>query len=459
MPLPENVTGEKLPAQSLEAEQALIGACLLDPEAWPGVVHSVEESDFYSSRHGVIWKAIRQLASRREPVDVVTVNAELERLGELQEVGGGPYLASLINAVAVTSNVNAYAKIVIDCAVKRNAQRAIAQLAADGYDDSVSADDYVQRLAGELSKLIGARRGNDGPQQIVDHFSWLEARYEAWRNGERVAKDKLTHTGLILVDHFAPLAAGDLVVVAGRPGMGKTQIARELAVRVAKRDRNNWVFWFSLEMDREDMHPRLLAAETGIEIQKLRVGDNLTEGEWSKSLDAAVRIASLPIAFDDKANCTSENIYAKSIQKAAELGRPRLIIVDYLQLLTDRAERGQTTNDVVGRMTRNMKLLAKELKVPVLLLSQITRGVESREDKKPLLSDLRSSGNIEQDADAVWLLYRPDYYDPRESPGMLQIAVAKQRQGPTFDMWFEFERASGKINEIEPKRWPKLKGD
>lgn len=435
----------EVPPQSLEAEQNVLGACLVDQEAAAKVAPLLTPDDFYSAKHADLWRAITDLHARREPVDATTVLTALRAANTLDSIGGGPYLAMLMNAVAVTANVEAYARTVAECSIRRRIVRDARQIGEQARDMAQPLSDVLQTGARTATEWQGIHSSAGGLTTPADAMDWLEALE---KQDERV---RATQTGLVVFDRVCPLAAGTLTILAARPSMGKTATGLRLAVGAAKNKFS--AAFFSLEMSREQLYPRLIAPETGLNIQDVEFGRLNDEG-WSLAYNAAARLATLPLYIDYSSRHTSLSIYSECAKLKARRGELGLVVIDYIGFLRDKQGRDQRRDQLVGEMARNLKTLSKELCVPVVLLSQLSRQVEGRNDKRPQLSDLRESGELEQDADRVVFPYRPDYYDPAAHPGLMQFLVAKNRNGPVTDLWLTFNRGTGRIEEIPPNRWP-----
>lgn len=443
-----------LPSQNLEAEQAVLSAVIQSREALQQTIHTLEGTDFYSPKHGDLWEAIRAMALRGEPVDVVTLDSELKTQGRLEETGGAGYLAQLVAFNPAPGNAAAYAEIVAGCAMKRRIGAVAERLAAQSRDATVPPGDLQSLARRELSTMLSLGRQSDDLRDLSDLLDWWDSRHEAAAREEAVPGAAIVYTGIGAFDQFCPLTAGELAIVAGRPGAGKSQFARHLAMRIAGREAGNRVLLYSLEMDRNQLYPRLVAAAAGLNMHKVRISA-LTEEDWDVGYAHSAKLMILPLYVSTSPTLTSGGIYTSCVQAAARYGPPRLVVVDYLQLLRDRPTKEQRRDQLVGEMTRTLRQVAKELHVPVVVLAQLNRQVEQRGDKIPQLSDLRESGDLEQDADLVLFVHRPEMYSTDTKwKGLLQLIVGKQRQGPTGHLWFHFDLATGRITELPKRDWP-----
>ncbi len=416
---------ERIPPQALEAEQAVLGSVLSNPEALTRVVDSLKAESFYRKSHQIIYAAIEDLFEKNEPVDIMTVSQILKDLGKLEIVGGRPYLIELANSVATTANVEYYAKAVKDKALLRNLINVGTEIVAASYEetDADVAVDKAERLVfglaekREMNSLVAIR------EVVNDSFARIEKRYEQ--------RDSLSglSTGFYDLDEMTSgWQRSDLVIVAARPSMGKTAFTLNLAQH-ASVEMNAPVALFSLEMSKEQLVTRLLCSEARIDANKLRSGF-LQTNDWTALANAMGRLGEAPLFIDDTPAVTVLDMRAKCRRLKAEMKDLGLIIIDYIQLMSGRKATDNRVQEV-SEISRGLKTLARELNVPVIALSQLSRQVEARQNKRPMLSDLRESGAIEQDADIVMFIYRDDYYNPEsEQRGEAEIIIAKQRNGP-----------------------------
>ncbi|MDN5348474.1 MAG: replicative helicase [Clostridia bacterium] len=425
-------TLERLPPQSLEAEQSVLGAILLSPDALLKAAEILRPEDFYREAHRTIFRTALELHEKGEAVDLLTVTESLRRRGELEQVGGASYLTALVDAVPSVANVGYYARIVAEKAVLRALIQAASYITEAAYTES----DEPARLLAEAERLI-FEIGRGQQQSSFVHVRDL--LQEVFARLEHLAQNKGGVTGLPTFQDLDKLLSGlqpsDLIICAARPGMGKTSFCLNIAQNVAVKHKVP-VAIFSLEMSRDQVAQRLLAAEAMVDQQKLRTGF-LSEEEWARLVQAAGVLAEAPIYVDDTPAISPLEVRAKARRLHAEVNLG-LIIIDYLQLMHAH-RRVDSRQQEIAFISRALKSLARELNVPVIVLSQLNRGVEQRQDKRPIMADLLESGAIEADADVVIFLYRPQYYDPEtDRKGIAEVIVAKHRNGPvgTVDMAF-----------------------
>jgi replicative DNA helicase len=438
------VVPDKMVPHNVEAEQAVLGALLIDPDAIFKVNTFVRYQDFYVERHQWIYDAITALHERREAVDFVTLCDELERRERLVEMGGAAYLTSLINLTPTALNIEYYAHIVERTSTLRRLIGAAGEIAALAYEDTDDVDEVVDR-AEQILFGVSQRRISRDMQPIRDLVSEYYDRidYLYQHKGETIG----VPTGFRNLDKIlGGLQKSDLIIIASRPGMGKTSLMLSVAQNAARKYGQR-VAVFSLEMSSEQLVQRLIAAETGIDSQRLRVG-NLREEEWPTFIQATGELSEAMIFIDDTPSISAMQVRTKARRLYAEYGLD-LLIIDYLQLMqSDR----RTENRVqeISFLSRALKGLARELNIPVVVGSQLSRSVEQRNDKRPLLSDLRESGSIEQDADIVMFIYRDDYYTPEtEQPNIAEIIISKHRNGPTGMVPLFFRKELAQFLEVE----------
>jgi len=417
---------EKVPPHSLEAERSVLGAMLLEKETVPKVIQIIDHPDiFYSDLHRIIYEGILKLFDSNRPVDLITLREEFRKQGKLDKIGGSSYLVDLINSVITTANVEYYAGIIKEKYILRNLLKAADKIAGLCYEDSLDLDiilDKAQSLIFSIAQKTSKTSYFHIKEVLTKTFEHIEALYQR--------KEQITGvpTGFIELDRLTSgLQPSDLVIIAGRPSMGKTAFALDI-VRYAAINAGISSVVFSLESAKEQLVERMLCAEARVNSQKLRTGF-LSEEDWSRLTDAAGVLAEAPIYIDDTPNISVMELRAKARRLKAEKDI-KLAIVDYLQLMAgDR--RAENRQQQISEISRSLKALAKELNLPVVAISQLSRAVEQREDKRPRLSDLRESGAIEQDADLVLSLYREFYYSHRsEDEGVAEVIINKQRHGP-----------------------------
>ena len=426
---------ERMPPASVEAEQAVLGAMLLKPEAVTTAAEELSADDFYRETHRLIYEAMMELKDRTEPVDLVTLTEQLKKADKLAKIGGIPALALIANSVPTAANVHYHARIVHEKAQLRSLISAATEIAGAAYESADEVEDIMDNAEKRILAVSSGKRSKDFvPLQeiLLDTLEQIDARYNN--------KGSITGlpTGFTELDHLtAGLQKSDLILVAARPSMGKTAFTLNIAAHVVLRAREPVAF-FSLEMSKEQLVQRLLCSEGRIDSQRLRVGE-LEEKEWGDLIDTANRLSAAPLYIDDTPSITVMELRSKARRLKAEHGLS-LIVIDYLQLMQGRASKnGDNRQQEISEISRSLKALARELNVPVIALSQLSRSVESRQIKRPMLSDLRESGSLEQDADIVMFLYREDYYDPEtENKNITEVIIAKHRNGPvdTVDLTF-----------------------
>ncbi|GAB0170241.1 replicative DNA helicase [Lysinibacillus sp. CTST325] len=441
---------DRVPPHNREAEQSVIGAIFLDPQSLITASEILLADDFYHNAHKTIFETMLRLSDQGKAIDVVTVTEELSAKKEIEDVGGLSYLLELANAVPTAANVAHYAKIVEEKALLRRLIRVATKIVEDGY----TREDEVEALLGEAEKKMMevANRKNAGDFKHVK-----DVLVETFDNIEKLQSQKGDVTGIPtgfrdLDNITAGFQRNDLIIVAARPSVGKTAFALNVAQSVAVQAREN-VAIFSLEMGAEQLVMRMLCAEGNIDAQVLRTGALTTE-DWGKLTMAMGSLSNSGIFIDDTPGVRINEIRAKCRRLAQEHGLG-MILIDYLQLIQGSGKPGENRQQEVSEISRSLKGLARELKVPVIALSQLSRGVEQRQDKRPMMSDLRESGSIEQDADIVAFLYRDDYYDKEsESKNMIEIIIAKQRNGPTGTVTLAFKKEFNKFINVDWSQMP-----
>ncbi|MCL6617544.1 MAG: replicative DNA helicase [Anoxybacillus ayderensis] len=421
-----DVFADRLPPQNIEAEQAVLGAILLEPSALTTASEILIPEDFYRAAHQKIFRTMLQLSDRGEPVDLVTVTSELADANALEEIGGVSYLTELANAVPTAANVQYYAKIVEEKSILRRLIRTATSIAQDGYTREDEVEDVLNEAERKILE-VSQRKNTSGFQNIKDVLVQAYDNIEMLHN----RKGEITGipTGFIELDRMtAGFQRSDFIIVAARPSVGKTAFALNIAQNVATRTGEN-VAIFSLEMGAQQLVMRMLCAEGNINAQNLRTG-KLTPEDWGKLTMAMGSLSNAGIFIDDTPNIRVSEIRAKCRRLKQEQGLG-MVLIDYLQLIQGSGRNRENRQQEVSEISRSLKALARELDVPVIALSQLSRSVEQRQDKRPMMSDLRESGSIEQDADIVAFLYRDDYYDKEsENKNIIEIIIAKQRNGP-----------------------------
>lgn len=435
---------DRVPPQNKEAEQSVLGAVFLSKDALNTAIEILRPEDFYKTAHQRIFQTMVDLYEKGEPVDLVTVTAELQDHKLLDEIGGVTYLTEIASSVPTAANIEYYAKIVEEKSLLRRLIHTATKIANDGY----SREDDVTAIIADAEKYIleiSQNRNTGGFIPIRDALMETYERIEflSQRRGDITG----ISTGYTDLDKMtAGLQRSDLIILAARPSVGKTAFALNLAQNVAARE-GETVAIFSLEMGATQLVQRMICAEGNLDASRMRSG-TLEEDDWQKLTMAIGTLAKAPIYIDDTPGITVMDIRAKCRRLQAEKGLG-LILIDYLQLIHGRG-RGDNRQQEVSEISRTLKGIARELNVPVIALSQLSRGVEQRQDKRPLMSDIRESGSIEQDADIVAFLYRDDYYDKEtENKNVIEVIIAKQRNGPTGTVELAFLKEYNKFVSLD----------
>lgn len=422
---PSDLRTDQLAPHSVEAEEAVLGSILINPDALYDVMAFLRVEDFFIVRHAWIWEVLLNLHERRDPIDYLTVVNELEQTGRLPEVGGAAYVLSLINKTPSALNVEGYGRIVERMALRRRLIDAAGQIARVAHSEETDIDEVVNRAEKAIFEVTERRLARDlvPVKDVVsayfDHVSFL-ARHQEDVMG--------VPTGFIDLDRMlGGMQKSDLLIIAARPGMGKTSLMNSMVMNAARQHQR--VAVFSLEMSNEQLVQRFISAETNIPSNRLREG-RLDERDWAQFVAATQRIGELHIHLDDTPALTTHELRTKARRLHLEYGLD-LIVIDYLQLMTT-PYRSENRVQEISYISRSLKQLARELNVPVVAAAQLSRAVEQRNDKRPLLSDLRESGSIEQDSDVVMFIYRDIYYNPDSPDGnRAEIHIEKHRNGPT----------------------------
>ena len=440
-------TFQKIPPHNQEAEQSLLGAMMLSDEAVITATEIVEDVDFYQTAHRYIFQALVDLNNASKPCDPVTLQEELRSKEQLAEVGGAPYLSRLLNVVPTSANAEHYARIVKEKAMLRRLISVSSEINNEAYDPQAQAEiliDNAEQKVLALSQFKMTRPYVKVADLVGDTFKYLEQLYENKQSVTGVP------TGFTRLDEYtAGFQKSDLVILAARPSMGKTAFCLNIAQHAAHVHQVP-VMMFSLEMSCSQLVTRLLCSEARIDGQKVRRGF-LGDEDWAKLTLTAGVLENTPILIDDTANASLMEIRSKA-RRAYAQDKIGMIIIDYLQLITwSGSGKSESRQQEVSAISRALKGLARELHIPVICLSQLSRAVESRTDKRPMLSDLRESGAIEQDADVVLFLYRDSYYNPQkeESKGKGEVIIAKQRNGPVGNIELAFNSNFAKFDNLE----------
>lgn len=419
-------TIKRIPPHSLEAEQSVIGSMVMDRDAIGIALENVDEDDFYQPDLKAIFEAIVYLYQHNQPVDLVTLQSRLKDSGQLELVGGFNYLSKLAMAVPTSAHIENYALIVKEKSILRKLIKAGQEIVADGFEGKERLEAILNEAEEKIFNIIQGRKAGEfsGISKIVSDS--LDMISEAYLNKGQVTG---VPTGFVDLDHkTAGLQASDLILIAARPSMGKTAFAINIAQNAAVKEKKS-VAIFSLEMSKEQLARRMLCTQGLVDAQKVRIGD-LTEDEWLNLIDASTIIGQAPIFIDDTAGLSVNEIRAKCRKLKLEKGLD-LIVIDYLQLMSGNSKK-ESRQQEISEISRGLKGLAREMQAPVIALSQLSRACETRTDHRPILSDLRESGAIEQDADIVMFLYRDEYYnEDSEAKNQAELIIAKQRNGQT----------------------------
>jgi len=448
----DEVARLRVPPHSVEAEQSVLGGLLLDNGAWDRIADLLGESDFYRYEHRLIFTAMAALIDSTKPADVITAFEQLQSLGKAEECGGLAYLNALAQSVPSAANIRRYAEIVRERSVLRKLVAASDEIATSAFNPQ--GRPVAQILDDAESKIFRIGEEGSKSRQVIQSMDELVVQVS-----ERVAElhengaEEVTgvRTGFYKLDQMtAGLQAGDLIVLAARPSMGKTALALNITEHVAVKE-GLPVLIFSMEMGASQLALRMVGSLGRIDQQRLRTGA-LRDDEWGPLSEAIEKLRKVSIFVDESGTLTPSELRARARRQARHCGQLGMIVVDYLQLMSGSSESSDENRaTVIGEISRALKSLAKELKCPVMALSQLNRGVESRNDKRPMMSDLRESGAIEQDADVIMFIYRDDYYNKdSKEPGIAEIIIAKQRNGPTGTEKLVFLKPLTKFDNLAP---------
>ncbi|KUO96552.1 replicative DNA helicase [Ferroacidibacillus organovorans] len=435
---------ERIPPQSVEAEQAVLGALLIAPDILSSLAERLRPEDFYRGSHQILFGIALEIAEKGDPVDLVTLTSRLQEVGKLEESGGLDYLLALARSVPTAANAEYHAQIVADRALMRRLIQVSTQIAASGYDGSEDVGTLLDTAERRILALASERtdRGFTAIREVLENaYERIEFLYNNRGGVTGVPSgygdlDRMT-------SGFQP---SDLIIIAARPSVGKTAFALNIAQNVAVRAKMP-VAIFSLEMSKEQLVQRMICAEANIDANVLRTGQ-LADDDWAKLSLGMSSLSESPIFIDDSAGVTLAEMRSRLRRLKAESGLG-LVVIDYLQLISGKG-RSDNRQQEISEISRSLKQLARELSVPMIALSQLSRSVEQRQDKRPMLSDIRESGSIEQDADVVAFLYRDDYYDPEsEKKNIVEVIIGKQRNGPTGKVDLVFLKNYNKFVSLE----------
>jgi len=445
-----NRTTPGAPPQNVDVEASLLGSLLIDSDSFIKIADVINPEDFYDERHKAIYAAMKALHDKRSPLDILTLSEQLKNNSKLDAVGGASYLTELTNTVPTASHLEQYAEIVSDKAIRRRLISASADISEIGSDESKSLQELIEEAESRLFEVSQrhVRQDVTSLESILgDSFDRLDDLHKN-KGGIRGIP-----TGL---KDFDKLLAGfqrsDLVVIAGRPSMGKTALMLNIALNIATKAKQGSVLLFSLEMGKEQLVDRLLAAEAGVDAWKLRTGEGLTDQDFERLSAGMGALAEAPIFIDDTSGITVSDMRTKA-RRLHHQHPLAAIMVDYLQLMSGGTRFSAVANRVqeISEISRSLKILARELNVPVVAASQLSRSVESRNPPIPQLADLRESGAIEQDADVVAFIYRPHYYDENADPNITEVLIKKHRNGPVGNVEMYFDRNQQRFRDLDTK--------
>ncbi|MEJ8811348.1 replicative DNA helicase [Variovorax ureilyticus] len=439
----------RIPPHSIEAESSVLGGLLLDNGAWDRMGDVVVDGDFYRHEHKLIYAAIGTLINASKPADVITVYEQLQSLGKAEEIGGLAYLNSLAQYVPSASNIRRYAEIVRERSILRKLVAASDEIATNAFNTQGKAVDKILDEAEQKIFNIGEegtrmKQGFQGMDALVVEL--LDRVTEMAENPNDITG---VRTGFYEFDRMTSgLQPGDMIVLAARPSMGKTSLAINIAEHVALNE-GLPVAVFSMEMGASQLAVRIVGSIGRIDQGHLRTG-KLTDDEWPRLTEAIEKLRNVSLHIDETPGLTTSELRANARRLARQYGKLGLIVVDYLQLMSvSSSMNDENRATAVGEISRGLKMLAKELKCPVIALSQLSRGVESRTDKRPMMSDLRESGAIEQDADLIMFIYRDDYYNKdSKEPGVAEVIISKHRNGPTGTVKLAFLKPLTKFENL-----------
>lgn len=444
-----------MPNNNTEAEQAVLGSLLLSREKYPEVDALLSSSDFESEVHKEIYECIKSIADKGKPIDHITVSKQLDRNNTLQIVGGLDYLKELQSIPVSALAADSYANLVKDQSIDRNLRRVLQQLISLSENPKgKSSDDILNEAEAKIFELSENRTKEDSLKQVKTFVKGVREKLEilSTLEGDLIG----ISSGFKVIDNVTKgLKEEELIVIAGRPSMGKTSLAMNIAENVAKNE-DGCVAVFSLEMSSESLTSRMLGSMASINQQQFMVGKNLTQRNWEKIYDQSAKLSELEIFIDDSANINPMEIRAKCRRLAKQFrnkGGVKLVVIDYIQLMQMPGKSENRVNEL-SDISRALKQLAKEIKAPVIILSQLNRMVEQRPNKRPQMSDLRDSGAIEQDADLIFMLYRDYVYKKAEEwKAVTELRLVKHRNGPTKNLLLAFKEELTKFTDLDPQTY------
>lgn len=446
---PEKDTSKQ--PQNLDAESSVLGSLLIDSDSFTKIADLLHSDDFFDERHRQIFVCMQTLHDKRSPIDLLTLSEQLKNAKKLDAIGGAAYLTELTNFVPTASHLEQYAQIVADKAIRRRLIKASQDIASVGSDESKSLQELIEEAESKLFEVSQrhVRQDITSLESILgDSFDRLDDLHRN-KGGLRGIP-----TGLRDLDKLvAGLQRSDLFVLASRPSMGKTALMLNISLNIATKAKQGAVLIFSLEMAKEQLVDRLLAAEAGVDAWKLRTGEGLTDEDFERISAAMGELAEAPIFIDDTSGITVSDLRTKA-RRMHHQHPLAAIMVDYLQLMSGGSRFATTANRVqeISEISRSLKILARELNVPVVALSQLSRSVESRSPQIPQLADLRESGSIEQDADIVAFIYREEYYNPNSNrANITDVLIKKHRNGPVGNIELYFDRNQQRLRDLDTR--------
>jgi replicative DNA helicase len=437
----------KLP-QNLDVEASLLGSLLIDGEAFLKISDTIQADDFFDKRHNLIFMAMRTLHEKRSPIDILTLSEQLKNDSNLDLIGGATFLTELTNVVPTAAHLEQYAEIVAEKAIRRRLISASQDIVNVSFDENKGLQELIEEAETRLFDVSQkhVRQDITSLESILgDSFDRLDDLHRN-KGGLRGISTGLTD----LDKKLAGLQRSDLVVVAARPSMGKTTLMLNMALDIATKANQGSVLYFSLEMSKEQLVDRLLAAEAGVDAWKIRTGEGLDDRDFERLSAAMGELAEAPIYIDDTSGITVSDLRTKA-RRLHHQHPLAVIMVDYMQLMSGGSRFAATANRVqeISEISRSLKILARELNVPVVAASQLSRLVESRNPPIPQLADLRESGSIEQDADVVAFIYRPYYYDESSDPNVTELYIKKHRNGPTGNLKIFFDSGKQRFRDLD----------
>ena len=439
------------PPQNLDAEASLLGSLIIDSDSFVKIADQINPDDFYNDQHRLIFSAMRSLHDKRSPIDILTLSEQLKNNDQLERVGGASYLTELTNFVPTAAHLEQYAQIVADKSVRRRLIQASQDIAVIGSEEKKSLQELIEEAETRLFEV--------SQQHVRQNITSLESILgESFDRLDDLHRHKGgirgIPTGLKDLDKMlAGLQRSDLDIIAGRPSMGKTALMLNISLNIATKAKQGAVLIFSLEMSKEQLVDRLLAADAGVDAWSLRTGEGLTDEDFERISAAMGELAEAPIFIDDTGGISVSDLRTKA-RRLHHQHPLAAIMVDYLQLMSGGSRFANIANRVqeISEISRSLKILARELNVPVVALSQLNRSVENRNPQIPQLADLRESGALEQDSDVVMFLYREDFYNPEtDRQNITDVFIKKHRNGPVGKIELYFDRAQQKFRDLDTK--------